>query len=387
MHFEKLRAALRRRIRYGVTRGGLLFALAVALVGAAAAISANNLLFLILAAMLATLLISGFISRLCLAGLELDLLLPEHISARRETPGKLYVRNLKHWIASFSIHIMGYSDDAVKHAPGWTRRSPVGAILSSSVYFPVIPGGAVLEENVEVRFARRGAYRSNSFALTTRFPFGFLEKSTLVTLSREVVVYPSLEPQPRFEELLAGIGGEIESHFQGLGKDFYRIRPYEAFESARHLDWKASAHVGDLQVREYAREQERTVEIFLDRDVPAGLEEWFERAVECCAFLVWRLTQQGAGVRFRSQQYAVRLPEQADVYTILKYLALVYPQQERQLESPADETSFQIVLSAAPHRFTDAGWNPARAVGPDFFSASVSSPASAAGPAAERAKA
>jgi len=44
-------------------------------------VSANNLLFLILATMLATLLVSGFISRLCLAGLELDLLLPEHISA------------------------------------------------------------------------------------------------------------------------------------------------------------------------------------------------------------------------------------------------------------------------------------------------------------------
>jgi uncharacterized protein (DUF58 family) len=235
---------------------------------------------------------------------------------------------------------------------------------------------------VEVRFARRGAYRQNSFVCSTRFPFGFLEKSTLVTLRREVVVYPSLEPQPGFEELLSAIGGEIESHFQGLGTDFYRIRPYEAFESARRLDWKASAHVGDLQVREYAREQERTVEIFLDRDVPPGLEEWFEKAVECCAFLVWRLSQEGAGVRFRSQQYEVRLPEQTDVYTILKYLALVYPQQEKHPESPADETSFQIVLSATPQRFTDVGWTPARALGPDFFASTVS-PAISTGPAAE----
>src|SRR5712691_8312620 len=98
---------MRRRIRYRITRGGLLFTLAIALVGAAAAISANNLLFLILATMISTLLVSGFISRLCLAGLELDLLLPEHISAGRGVSAKLYVRNLKAWMPSFSIRVTG----------------------------------------------------------------------------------------------------------------------------------------------------------------------------------------------------------------------------------------------------------------------------------------
>src|SRR6266852_6284498 len=94
---RELRAKVRRRIRYRITRGGLLFTLAVAVVAAAATVSANNLLFLILATMLATLLVSGFISRLCLAGLELVLLLPEHISAGRAARAKLCVRNLKGW--------------------------------------------------------------------------------------------------------------------------------------------------------------------------------------------------------------------------------------------------------------------------------------------------
>ena len=87
---RRLKASLRRGIRYRVTRGGLLFTLAILLVATAAALSANNLLFLILAVMIATLMISGFISRLCLAGLELDLVLPEHISAGRAVAAKLY---------------------------------------------------------------------------------------------------------------------------------------------------------------------------------------------------------------------------------------------------------------------------------------------------------
>ena len=56
-HWEQLRSALARRIRYKVTRGGVLFTFAILVVGFGAIISANNLLFLIVATMLATLLI------------------------------------------------------------------------------------------------------------------------------------------------------------------------------------------------------------------------------------------------------------------------------------------------------------------------------------------
>ncbi len=359
-----LRAAMCRRIRYKITRGGLLFVLAAGLVAGAAVASANNLLYLILATMLSTLLVSGFISRLCLAGLELDLLLPEHISAGRKARAKLYVRNLKPWMPSFSIQVTGVPERALA-ALGRPLEQP--AILTAPVYFPVIPGGAVLEESVDVKFDRRGTQRQNSFVFTTRFPFGFLDKIVRVTLRREVLVYPSIDAQAGFAELLATIVGEIESHMIGLGRDFYRIRPYEAFESARHLDWKSSAHTGDLQVREFAREQERAVEVFLDRDVPPHLEHWFERAIECCAFLAWSLWEMGASIRFRSQQFDIRVPEEGDVYTILKYLALVFPQSGKLPENPADESSFQIVLSTSPRRFRDLGWAPAHLLGPEAF--------------------
>ena len=336
-------------MRYRITKGGVLFTLAVMLVGVAAIVSANNLLFLILAAMISTILISGFISRLCLAGLELDLLIPEHVTAGRAVPARLYVRNLKFWMPSFSIRLVGVED---KHP------------LTSSIYFPVIPGGAVLEETVEVRFPRRGIYKENSFAFSTRFPFGFVEKTARVTLRREAIVYPSIEAHAGFEDLLEGIAGEIETHYQGLGKDFYRIRPYDAFESARHVDWKATAHTRSLQVREFAREAERAVEIFLDRDAPPELTAWFERTVDCCAFLCWRLSQRATGIHFRSQEFSFRLPEEGDIYTILKYLALVECQTGKTAEPPVDESRYQIVFSATPARFAPLGWNRARLLGP-----------------------
>jgi uncharacterized protein (DUF58 family) len=353
---SQVRHLLLRRIRYKVTRGGVLFTAAILMVGLAAIASANNLLFLILATMLSTLMVSGLVSRLCLAGLELDFLVPEHVSAGRTIPARLYVRNLKFWMPSFSIHVVGVGEDTPP-------------ALRSAVYFPVIPGGATLDETVQVRFARRGAYKQNRFAFHTRFPFGFLEKTARVTLRREVIVYPCIDARAGFEGLLADLAGEIETHYRGLGRDFYRIRPYEAFESARHVDWKATAHTGNLQVREFAREQEQTVELYLDLEVPPGLEDWFERAVDCCAFLAWRLAGKSVGIHFRTQEFDFRLPEEGDIYTILKYLALVTSRAGKPPEAPADETSFPIVLTASPQRFSEPGWAPARIIGPDFLAA------------------
>jgi uncharacterized protein (DUF58 family) len=352
--WKAVREWLSGHARYRVTRVGLLFVLAMLVVAVGAVATTNNLLFLIVAAMMATMLVSGFVSRLCLAALELDFLVPEHVPAGRTVPGKIFVRNQKWLMPSFSIRV-----EAIRAA-----GSPV---LQSGVYFPLLAGGATLQETVEVRFPRRGTYRQNSFAFSTSFPFGFLEKSARVTLTRETIIYPSIDPQAGFEDMLLGIAGEIETHYRGLGRDFYRIRPYEAFESARHLDWKASAHVGRLQVREFAREQEQTVEIFLDRDIPPELDPWFEHAIDCCAFLVWRLSSQGTSIHFRSQGFAFRQPEDGDIYTILKYLALIYPQAGNSPELPLDDFSYRVVFTPSPRRFTEAGWLDARIVSPEVL--------------------
>src|SRR5947208_2021265 len=243
---KRFHGELIRRVRYRITKGGVLFTLAVILVGVAAVVSANNLLFLILATMISPILVSGLISRLCLAGLELDLFIPEHVTAGRAVPAKLYVRNLKFWMPSFSIRLVGIED---KHP------------LTSSIYFPVIPGGALLEETVEVRLPLRGA--------------------------------------------------------------------------------------------------------------PAEMADWFERAVDCCAFLCWRLSQRSTGIHLRSQDFTFRLPEEGDIYTILKYLALVECQAGKAAEPPIDEHSFQIVFSAAPDRFAQAGWRRAHLLGPGDLTSSA----------------
>jgi len=321
--------------RYRVTRGGWLFGAALALLAAGAVAFSNNLLFLIVAAMLATLLVSGLVSRLGLAGLELELLLPEHIAARQRTPARLRLRNLKRLFPSFSIEVSG------------------PAILDRPVYFPLLPGGAGREEAIYVEFPRRGRHGRNLFQFTTRFPFGLFEKSARVTIVRDTLVYPPLAVRPGFAEIAADLAGELELPVRGQGRDFYRVRPYQVPDSARHIDWRSTAHTGQMQVREYSADPRETAELYLDRRAGPHLAAWFEDAIECCASVAWDLAQRGIKVRLRSQGFTAAVPDDGDIYTILKFLALAQPLAPS--DTPDNVSSFHLLLSASPRQFADDG--------------------------------
>ncbi len=346
---DKIPAVFVRRVNLA----GVVFVLTILLVGLAAVVSANNLLFLILGALMATLLVSGFVSRLSLAGLELDVILPEHIAARQRLAARVVVRNLKRRMPSFSVHVAGS-----------TRE-----VISSVLYFPVIPGGAALSALADVCFSRRGLHSEDSFELSTSFPFGFLERRARVRLRRDVLVYPCIDPQAGFEILLSSVSGDIEAYYRGRGHDFYRIRPYEALESSRHVDWKATAHTGELQVREFAREEDPLVEIYFDLEIPEDARDWFEHAVDCCAYLAWSLSRKSARIHFRTQDFQIMIPAEGDVYTVLKYLALVKPLPGRPVHGPIQRSSFPIVFSAVPRRLAEAGWGQAYTIAPDTLPA------------------
>lgn len=307
--WKHLQQKFSARIRQRVTRLGLIYTALTLSIGLAAFLSANNLLFLILAALLSTLLISGFVSRLGLAGLEIDVELPEHLSAKVPATGKVKVKNDKPWMPSFSIHLEGSADS------GFHRK----------LFFPVIPGNASVDELVSLTFPRRGQYREDSFVLSTRFPFGFTERRVRVAIERDIIVYPSVLPQPGFELILGDLEGEISIQRQGRGDEFHRIRPYEFNENVRHVDWKKTAHTGELQVREFVREEQPTIEIVLDLDVPDTGKDWLEHSIECCAYLSWSLHERRSPFRFRTQLCDLEYSQPSDVYAILRFLALAQP--------------------------------------------------------------
>ena len=176
--------------------------------------------------------------------------------------------------------------------------------------------------DLELRFDRRGCYREDSFGLATRFPFAFFTKTRHVALAREVLVYPRVEPTDEALEILPLVRGEWESFVRGRGSDLYRIREYMPEDSARHVDWKATAKSGSLKVREFAREDERKLCIAFDNP-EAGLisEADYERAVDLAASLAWHFSTQDAEVSFMIPGR----PRSRDLHEFLAWLATVEP--------------------------------------------------------------
>src|SRR6202162_1046539 len=78
---------IREAFDYDVTRVGIIYVVIVLLIGIAALNTGNNLLYIVVAAMLAAIVVSGVASAVVLRELELELKIPDHIFAETEVPG------------------------------------------------------------------------------------------------------------------------------------------------------------------------------------------------------------------------------------------------------------------------------------------------------------
>ncbi len=208
-----------------------------------------------------------------------------------------------------------------------------------------------------------------SFSSPHDFRLGFCAKARRWLYNEETIVYPALEPFPDAGQLLdQTASGEMEMAMRGMGQDFYRIRPYEPGDSARHIDWKSSAHTGVPHIREFSRDEHGLVEIFLDRRTKAGESRLFEATVERCAYLVSHLGSGESNVLFRSQGVMMEAAEEEAFYGILRYLALVEPliavTSNLGTESQFRVSRVKIVFSSAPGEFQSAAWSGAVVVEP-----------------------
>jgi uncharacterized protein (DUF58 family) len=344
------------QIDYKLTREGLVYLGGIGVVSMAALNTGNNLLFMVLACLLAGVLISGFLSRLVLSGIEVRLELPEHIFAERPVLAIAELHNTKQMMPSFSVSLV--SEMKAGKRKSATANAPP-PILGQPVYFPHIPHRQAVRQNVELTFPRRGVYRQDALGLRTKFPFGFLQKTHHVDSDVEAVVYPPVQPTEEFYEILPLVSGELESYQRGRGHDLYAIRDYQFNDSARHVDWKASARTAALQVREYAREDERRVLLAFDpyvdmRSLDARAVQQFERAVALCAGLAWHFHEINSVLEFRSAGFATpRVTAGEIIYDILRCLAGVTPLKPPAgtnfLDSLNDATDvFKIVLTSQP---------------------------------------
>jgi uncharacterized protein (DUF58 family) len=385
---------------FRITLEGFVFLTGILLFSLAAVNTGNNLLFIILAAMLAMTAVSGIISRHSLKQVSLAVQLPENVFAGERVSVKVSIRNLKKRFPSFSIRVEDPEVNRTRslfhslrrRIPGRQPSASLsafgsGAVLRQTAYFPILRAGETRSELTVQSFPHRGVYSLDGFWISTRFPFGFFQRGELVGAKGEVLVYPMVQKISSFFHLLPFLPGHLEGFHVGLGENLFSIRKYQESENARVIDWKATAKTGELMAREYARDEESKICLMLDTSrpdrTPASFEDTFEKAVSLAASIAVHFLEAGAGLDFLTpHEYVPRGTGIDHLYRILRVLAVIrsdsapagsrklwvrgslsHVKDEEALEQILSDKVFKIIITSKPRRsFPSAIWRSSHVV-------------------------
>lgn len=155
---------------------------------------------------------------------------------------------------------------------------------------------------IRIPLARRGHFRIEPLHIRTGDPFGFFEAAATVGQGVSVVVYPRLEPLPRWRLPAAALEGSQVSPVRTLQTTplATTVRPYAPGDSMNRIHWKSTARHGEIQVKEFDLEQTADAWIVLDlqRSIQTGRgdESTVEAAVRSAASIADKALQENRSV-------------------------------------------------------------------------------------------
>jgi len=274
---------LRAPRRLLFTRSGAVFTAGILAVGLAAVNTGNNLLFLLLGALLGLVGLSGFLSEQMVRPISVIRKVPRGVPVGQPARIRYDVTNRG---SRYSIYTLDLRE----------------AGLPGAAFAPVVPPGETLTVRNDPVFIQRGTVPLDTLVLATAFPFGLFRKERDLSLPGELVIWPSTQRPVRALTLAGDRSREQGSRasLRAVHRGDYRsMREYRPGDDPRDVHWKAAARSGSLMVREYEGEDAAGIWICLDAAAPPGEEA--ERAVEIAASISARTLREGREVGFATQ--------------------------------------------------------------------------------------
>jgi uncharacterized protein (DUF58 family) len=275
-----------------ITNFGLGYVLMCLVVAIAATNTGNNNLYIVLAAMLAAMVVSGIVSRRNVRGVSCEIEAIDEVTAGR--PALLRLRLTNHLKAETAQALFFLHEG-----------------LPGPLWVDPLKPGETRELVVEGLFPRRGVVVRADAGLLSRFPLGLFRKYRRASLAREIVVFPEAQrvPVPDAPPEDAS-GGRPHASRRGGGSEIRTLRDFVAGDDPRDLHWKQSARMRRWIVREREAERDRVVVLAVDnalRDLRDPEElSGLEGRIARCAGQALVLLSRGAEVGFQAR--GVKVP-------------------------------------------------------------------------------
>jgi uncharacterized protein (DUF58 family) len=272
---SQLREWLRppRRLRF--TRTGAFFTVGVMALGFATLNTGNNLLYLLLGALLGLIVVSGWLSEQAIRKIRI-------------------VRRSSHGMAGEPVTLTYEVHNGKRYLPTLALEL-IEADAPITAFVPSVGPGQSAHARIDVTFKRRGVYRLHRFTLSTSFPFGFFIKERDVVFPGTIVVWPRTDRRVR-ETRKAGVrarrgGAEQTSPLAGGRGNYRSLRPYQSGDDPRDVHWRSSARHPEPVIREYERDAAET--LWLALDLRTSKLDAAEEAIEIAASLAARAASRG----------------------------------------------------------------------------------------------
>jgi len=245
-----------------VLKAGYIYIILTILFGIAGVNTGNNLIYLIVSAMLSFMGLSGYLGKLNLKKLDIDVTLPEEVFAKVETPILVKVKNSKRFFPTFLLRV--YVED-------------------KNILIPFVDTNTQSERHILVKYENRGERQIKEIKVCSVFPFNFFRRCVTLKLNRIFTVYPFPKKcnHKNFYDSYTKTKGDLTSTEKGNSGDLIGIRDYTIGDSLKYIHWKATAKTGELKTKELTSNQFEPILIDIDQ-----LKGSLEERISCATYLI-----------------------------------------------------------------------------------------------------
>lgn len=213
--------------------------------------------------------------------------------------------------ARVELHL---SNDGNRGTPRLQLWEPVGDAGGAPMQLAPLQGGATVSVAYRVPSLRRGVVNVGPLGAERTDLLGLARRRHVLAGTAEVLVVPERVPLA-FPALSSS--GRLGQHLRvkswgQTGSEFHSQREYVPGDDLRRVNWKTSARLGELVVRETAVEGVRRCTVVLDthRDSYPDSDS-FERAVTAAASVVTGASTAGIATRLVAPGIDLRGPDVA----------------------------------------------------------------------------